>query len=72
MPKNRKPHVQISDEKRKELLLYIYDQKMNIMQAARAADIYYPTAKAINAVFVRERRVDKKVSRDRKRVTYES
>ena len=39
---------------------------MSIRQAAIASQIYYPTAKAINKIYMSEKRVDKKKSRFRK------
>ena len=38
---------------------------MNIAQAAKEADIYYPTAKAIAKIFRREGRTNKKIHRER-------
>ena len=38
---------------------------MNISRASKEAGIYYPTAKAINKIYVRQNRICKKTNRDR-------
>jgi len=38
---------------------------MNISKAAQKAKIYYPTAKAINKIYLRQNRICKKTNRDR-------
>lgn len=39
---------------------------MSIRQAAISTKIYYPTAKAINKIYIAEKRIDKKQHRFRK------
>ena len=46
-----KKYVSITTEQRRLLIDLIYKQGMNIRQAAIAANIYYPTAKAINKIY---------------------
>ena len=62
MPKKYKP---VPNNKRQMLISLIHEEGMNITQAARLSDIYYPTAKVINKVFLREGRTAKKIVRDR-------
>ena len=49
-----------NDEIRKELIVKIHGQKMSICKAASELGIKYPTAKAINAVYLKENRIKKK------------
>ena len=63
MPKVYEP---ISTERRRELIDLIYNQGMNISQAAKVCNIFYPTAKAINKVFRLTGRTDKKLHRNKK------
>jgi len=62
-----KKYEPVPDEKRQELIDLIYNKGMNISKAAQVAGIYYPTAKAINKIFVRQKRICKKTNRDRTR-----
>jgi hypothetical protein len=48
---------------RLKLIYLIHNMGMTITDAARATKIYYPTAKAINKIYTRELRVDKKAHR---------
>ena len=58
-----KKYVSITTEQRRILIDLIYKQGMNIRQASIAANIYYPTAKAINKIYRQTGRVDKIVYR---------
>ncbi len=60
-----KAYTQVSNEARKELIRLIYEEGYSIVKAAEAAGIYYPTAKAINKVYKRESRVQKRQFRYR-------
>ncbi len=48
------------------LVRLIYEEGQSIRQAAIASHIYYPTAKAINKIYLAEKRIDKKQHRFRK------
>ena len=61
-----KKYEPVPDHKRRELIHLIYEQGMNISKAASHAGIYYPTAKAINKVYLRHNRICKKTRRERK------
>ena len=63
MPKIYEP---INSERRRVLLDLIHNRGMNISQAAKATNIFYPTAKAINKVFKQTGRTDKKLHRNKK------
>ena len=58
-----KKYVSITTEQRRLLIDLIYKQGLNIRQAAIRADIYYPTAKAINKIYRQTGRIDKIVYR---------
>lgn len=58
-----KQYVLVSNEQRKRLLELIYQHSYSISRAAQELKIYYPTAKAINKVYKRERRILKKTYR---------
>ena len=60
-----KKYVPVPDVKRQLLIQLIYEKGMNISQAAKAADIYYPTAKAINKIYQKQNRTNKKIHRER-------
>ena len=60
-----KKYEPVPDEKRQELIDLIYNKGMNISKAAQVAKIYYPTAKAINKIYVKTNRICKKVNRNR-------
>jgi len=49
-----------TDEIRKKLVVKIHVENMSIFKAAQQLGIKYPTAKAINAVYIRENRIKKK------------
>lgn len=55
-----KAYTQVNNENRKELIRLIYEENYSIAKAAVEVGIYYPTAKAINKVFKREKRVQKR------------
>ena len=61
-----KKYSPVTNEQRRFLVKLIYEDGMSIRQAAIASKIYYPTAKAINKIYISEKRVDKKKSRFRK------
>ena len=63
-----KKYEPVPNERRRQLIQLIHEQGMQIIQAAEVLDIYYPTAKAINMVYTRVGRIDKKAHRA-KRVT---
>ena len=65
-----KKYEPVPDSKRKELIHLIYEKGMNISKAAMQAGIYYPTAKAINKVYLRHNRICKKTNRDRKQKNF--
>lgn len=60
-----KKYEPVPDEKRLELIELIHNKGMNISKAAQIAKIYYPTAKAINKIFVKSNRICKKTNRNR-------
>ncbi|CDW80058.1 UNKNOWN [Stylonychia lemnae] len=55
-----KQYTKVTNEQRKELIKLIYEQNHSISSAAEMTGIYYPTAKAINKVFKKEKRVQKR------------
>jgi len=58
-----KQYVLVSNEQRHQLIKLIHEQGQSISRAAKIVSIYYPTAKAINKVYVRENRIQKKTFR---------
>lgn len=60
-----KAYTQVSNDARRELIRLIYEDNLSIVKAAEATGIYYPTAKAINKVYKRENRVQKRCFRYR-------
>jgi hypothetical protein len=60
-----KAYTQVSNDARRELIKLIYEDGLSIVKAAEATGIYYPTAKAINKVYKREARVQKRSFRYR-------
>lgn len=60
-----KKYEPVPDAKRKQLISLIYERGMNISKASKEAGIYYPTAKAINKIYLRQNRICKKTNRDR-------
>ena len=61
MPKKYNP---VPNHKRELLVWYIKEQKMNVIQAAAAAGVYYPTAKVIAKIWKKEGRTAKKLFRN--------
>eukprot|EP00347_Sterkiella_histriomuscorum_P002561 403367673 len=55
-----KQYTKVTNEQRKELINLIYEKNYSISKAAEMAGIYYPTAKAINKVYKKEKRVQKR------------
>ena len=60
-----KAYTKVPNDKRKELIRLIYEDNLSIIRAAERLDIYYPTAKAINKVYKREKRIQKRSFRYR-------
>jgi hypothetical protein len=60
-----KSYTQVSNDDRRELIRLIYEEGYSIVKAAEATGIYYPTAKAINKVYKKENRVQKRSFRYR-------
>ena len=48
-----KKYVTVTNDKRAQIIELITKNKMNITQAAKAADVYYPTAKAIWNIYLK-------------------
>ena len=61
-----KRYSKVSNEQRHQLVKLIYEEGWSIRQAAIASQIYYPTAKAINKIYIGEKRIFKKQHRFRK------
>jgi len=61
-----KKYSPVSNEQRRLLVKLIYEDGLSIRQAAIGSTIYYPTAKAINKIYMSEKRIDKKQHRFRK------
>lgn len=59
MPKEYKI---VANSERKKLIQLVHHQGLTISAAAAITKIYYPTAKAINKIYERELRVEKKKS----------
>ena len=49
-----------NDDLRRQLIVKIHVQNMSIFRAAQELNIKYATAKAINAVYLKENRIKKK------------
>ena len=60
-----KKYEPVPNEQRKKLVDLIHSKGYSIAKAALTTGIYYPTAKAINKVYVRENRTQKKAFRFR-------
>ena len=60
-----KKYQPVPNELRRQLIHLIHDKGMSIAKAAQMTDIYYPTAKAINKVYLKENRTQKKAFRFR-------
>ena len=58
-----KQYVLVSNEQRQQLVYLIHTKGYSISHAAKLSQIYYPTAKAINKVFLKENRIVKKTFR---------
>ena len=52
-----KQYVLVSNEQRQTLIDLIHSQGHSISRASKSVGIYYPTAKAINKVYIRENRI---------------
>lgn len=52
-------YVQVTDRQRIELIRLIHSENYSIAKAAKATEIPYDNAKAINRTYLRERRVNK-------------
>jgi hypothetical protein len=52
-----KQYTKVSNEQRKELIRLIHELGHSISKAAEMTGVYYPTAKAINKVYKKEKRV---------------
>ncbi len=55
-----KQYTKVTNDQRKHLIKLIYEDGLSISKASDAAGIYYPTAKAINKVYKKENRVQKR------------
>ena len=62
-----KQYTHVTNDQRKELVRLIHEENMSISQAAAKVNIFYPTAKAINKVFKKEKRVQKRYHRYREK-----
>ena len=51
-----------NDQMRRDLIVKIHVQNMSICKAAQELGIKYPTAKAINAVYLKQNRIKKKTN----------
>lgn len=60
-----KKYEPVPNEQRKMLIDLIHNKGYSIAKAALSTGIYYPTAKAINKVYVKENRTQKKAFRFR-------
>ncbi len=60
-----KKYEPVPNELRKQLIELIHNKGYSIAKAALSTGIYYPTAKAINKVYVKENRTQKKAFRFR-------
>ena len=61
-----KKYSPVTNEQRRLLVKLIYEDGLSIRQAAIGSNIYYPTAKAINKIYIAEKRIDKRQHRFRK------
>lgn len=60
-----KKYEPVPNEQRKQLIELIHNKGYSISKAAMMTKIYYPTAKAINKVYIKENRTQKKAFRFR-------
>ena len=58
-----KTYTSVTNDQRRELIKLIHKHGLTIARAAEILCIYYPTAKAINKVYLREKRIVKRTSR---------
>jgi molybdenum-dependent DNA-binding transcriptional regulator ModE len=52
-------YVQVTDEQRRNLVHLIHNEGHSIASAAKAVDVPYDNAKAINRTFLKEKRINK-------------
>ncbi len=52
-----KQYVMVSNEQRQLLVQLIHKNGYSISKAAKIVNIYYPTAKAINKIYIKENRI---------------
>ena len=52
-------YIQVTDQQRGELVRLIHEQKYSIARAAKATNIPYDNAKAINRTYLKEERISK-------------
>lgn len=55
-----KQYTKVTNDQRKELIRLIHELGHSISKAAELTGVYYPTAKAINKVYKKENRVQKR------------
>ena len=55
-----KKYVTVTNDKRRQIVELITQQGRNITEAAKEADVYYPTAKAIYNIYIWTGRIEKK------------
>ena len=55
-----KKYVTVTNDKRRLIVKLITENKLNITEAAKEADVYYPTAKAIWNIYLKTGWVEKK------------
>ena len=48
-----KKYVTVTNDKRRLIVKLITENKLNITEAAKEADVYYPTAKAIWNIYLK-------------------
>lgn len=60
-----KKYEPVPNDLRQKLIDLIHSKGYSIAKAAQVSGIYYPTAKAINKVYLRENRTEKKAFRFR-------
>ena len=58
-----KTYTSVTNDQRRELIKLIHKHGLSIARAAEILGIFYPTAKAINKVYLREKRIVKRTSR---------
>jgi transposase len=55
-----KQYTKVTNDQRRELIKLIHELGHSISKAAEITGVYYPTAKAINKVYKKEKRVQKR------------